>query len=112
MFLCFQAMAVSIICLGSLINFHQYKIWGKPLIPTFVGYKRDVEKYAKDPSFSTLTRDNHFIQKHYSGSDGIFQAEVVHLRCGSGSFVTIDLSHKVPVSIRISSCGLRGPPIS
>lgn len=41
------AIAVAIISLGSLINFHQYKIWGKPLIPQFVGIKRDVQKSDK-----------------------------------------------------------------
>jgi hypothetical protein len=39
-----MTLAVLIICLGSLINFHQYKIWGKPLIPEFVGYKPDQGK--------------------------------------------------------------------
>jgi hypothetical protein len=30
--------------IGSLVNFHQHKIWGKPLIPELVFNKRDKEK--------------------------------------------------------------------
>ena len=75
LFLFLQAIAVAIICLGSLINFHQYKIWGKPLIPNFVGYKRDIEKYSKVASFSKFSRGDHFSQKHFSGSDGIFSPD-------------------------------------
>ena len=110
-FFCLQAMAVAIICLGSLINFHQYKIWGKPLIPNFVGYKRDVEKYSNVLSFSKFSRNDHFIQKYFSGTNGIFPSEVVLVSCGPGSFITIDLSQKVPNSFRTCPCGLRAPPV-
>ena len=43
----FHSLAIAIIVFGSIINFHQYKIWGKPLIPQFVGIKRDGDKAAK-----------------------------------------------------------------
>jgi hypothetical protein len=45
--LVFHSLAFSIIVFGSIINFHQNKIWGKPLIPQFVGIKRDADKSAK-----------------------------------------------------------------
>jgi hypothetical protein len=36
--------SVFMLCTGSLINFHQYRIWHKPLMPELVAYKRDNEK--------------------------------------------------------------------
>jgi hypothetical protein len=111
-FILFQVAAVAIICFGSLINFHQYKIWGKPLIPSFVGYKRDIEKYSKVLSFSKFSRNDHFTQNHFSGTNGVFPAEAVRVSCGPGSFIIIDLSQKVPNSRGTSPCGLRGPPVS
>ena len=111
LFLCLQAMAVAIICLGSLINFHQYKIWGKPLIPNFVGYKRDVEKYSKTLSFSKISRDKQHFQNDFNGSDW---DAIIENRINNGivSLLFFDLSQKAPVSNRVSSCGLRGPPLS
>ena len=111
-FLCFQAMAVAIICLGSLINFHQYKIWGKPLIPNFVGYKRDIEKYSKTLSFSKLSRGNQQLQQDDHGSDFDLPTENLPVQYGAGSVISFDLSQHAPALSRISSCGLRGPPIS
>ena len=111
LFIFFQFIAVAIICLGSLINFHQYKIWGKPLIPTFIGYKRDVEKYSKVLTFSKFSRNDHFTQKYFSGTSGIFPVESVRLNCGPGSFIIFNLSQKVPNSSGTSPCSLRGPPV-
>ena len=112
LFLCLQAMAVAIICLGSLINFHQYKIWGKPLIPNFVGYKRDIEKYSKTLSFSKHSRDSQHLQKKFYGSDFGFPSEVIHIEYGYRYLVSIGLFQPTPESDRVFSCGLRGPPIS
>ena len=111
LFLCIQAMAVAIICLGSLINFHQYKIWGKPLTPNFIGYKRDVEKYSRTLSFSKLTRYSQDLQNDFHWSNFDFPVAFPRLS-GSGTLISFDLFQKVPASNRISSCGLRGPPIS
>jgi hypothetical protein len=112
LFLCFQAMAVAIICFGSLINFHQYKIWGKPLIPNFVGYKRDIEKYSKTLSFSKSGSNDQHCQNDFSGSDFDFSVDNPRLHGGSGSLISFYQSENAPVSIRVSSFGLRGPPIS
>ncbi len=37
------AISVCLLCVGSLINFHQNKIWGKPLISGFVAIKREAD---------------------------------------------------------------------
>ena len=112
LFLCLQAMAVAIICLGSLINFHQYKIWGKPLIPNFVGYKRDIEKYSKTVSYSKLTRENQHPQKDNHGNDFDFPVETLRAQYGSAPVVFFGFYQPIPVTHRVSSSGLRGPPVS
>jgi hypothetical protein len=112
LFLCLQAMAVAIICLGSLINFHQYKIWGKPLIPNFVGYKRDIEKYSKTLSFSKSGHDKQYLQTGFHGHDCDFPSEILRITSGSGCLISFSLDQKSLVSSRISPSGLRGPPIS
>ena len=110
-FILFQALAVAIICFGSLINFHQYKIWGKPLIPNFIGYKRDVEKYSKTAAFIKTVKNSQQPQQPYQFSDGIISA--VSVRCqavsSSFSFVYVD-----PVGLfsRISPLSRRGPPVA
>ena len=38
------AFAVLWIYIGSLVNFHQHKIWGRPLLPQLLFCKRDKEK--------------------------------------------------------------------
>jgi hypothetical protein len=105
-------MAVAIICFGSLINFHQYKIWGKPLIPNFVGYKRDIEKYTKTISFSKLLRDRQHFQNDFHSADCDFSIDSHRILSGPGSLFIFNLCLATPVSNRVSSCGLRGPPIS
>ena len=112
LFLCLQTMAVAIICLGSLINFHQYKIWGKPLIPNFVGYKRDIEKYSRTVSFSKIGLNNQHHQNDFSGNDFDSFIETPFVHCGSGSLISFSDSEYTPATNRISSSGLRGPPIS
>ncbi len=111
-FLCFQAMAVAIICFGSLINFHQYKIWGKPLIPNFIGYKRDIEKYSKALSFSKQGHEKQNLPCNFQGGDCELPYAFLHIGCESGCWVSLSLSSIVPANHRGSSCGLRGPPIS
>ena len=106
-----QVTAVAIICLGSLINFHQYKIWGKPLIPTFVGYKRDIEKYSKVLSFSKFSRSDHFTQKYFNGTDGIFTPSSVLASPALVSFIPAGLAPIIPIPFRTCSCGLRAPPV-
>jgi hypothetical protein len=110
--LCFQAMAVAIICFGSLINFHQYKIWGKPLIPNFVGYKRDVEKISKTLSFSKISCDNQRTNRDYQGGDFDFPIDIPRLQYRPESVIFVSLFESKPVSNRVSPVGLRGPPIS
>ena len=100
LFLFLQAMAVAIICFGSLINFHQYKIWGKPLIPNFVGYKRDIEKYSKILSFSKLTRENQNLQKYFSGNDCDLPSEIRYASNVWGGLFSFELCQCFPVQTK------------
>lgn len=106
-----MAVAVAIICFGSLINFHQYKIWGKPLIPSFIGYKRDVEKYSRAVSFSTPTNDG----PENPGSPA-FDAVVPGITAAvpascAGTWFYVSERTSLPFTLRIHSSGLRGPPV-
>lgn len=51
-------LAVSVISIGSLINFHQYKIWGKPLIREFDGIKRENDKSGKTLQVQQVSVDH------------------------------------------------------
>jgi hypothetical protein len=111
LFFSVQALAVAIIIFGSLINFHQYKIWGKPLIPNFIGYKRDVEKYSKTFSFAKL-------KVSQSGQDCSSDSELdihgqsdVH-SCDIGSLIYLPAELPVKALFAATVCGLRGPPLS
>lgn len=112
LFIFFQVIAVIIICVGSLINFHQYKIWGKPLIPQFVGYKREIEKSINVIPAYRLVQDDNLVQKHVTGICGIYPVGIVRICCGSGSFIALNLSFRIPGSIRPYFSGLRAPPLS
>ena len=113
LFLCLQAMAVAIICLGSLINFHQYKIWGKPLIPNFVGYKRDVEKLSKTIS---LDKFNHAIphdSNFFTDNDCELPVDLLFFQYPNVSgIILVEFTPPFPLRQVITSSGLRGPPIS
>ncbi len=109
-FILFQAIAVAIICLGSLINFHQYKIWGKPLIPTFIGYKRDVEKYSKALTFSKFSRSNQFTQHHFAGNDGFLPSGAFQPGFETCTLLVFSFPQDLPVAAWKCSCGPRAPP--
>ncbi len=106
------AVAVAIICLGSLINFHQYKIWGKPLIPQFVGIKRDAEKSGKTFLITKSDKSNTTIQKYAYSTDLISFVESVRYGCGSGTFILTEQTQINPCSIPAGSVGLRAPPLA
>jgi hypothetical protein len=45
------AAAILWIYIGSLVNFHQHKIWGRPLLPQLLFAKRDKEKHLGTLTF-------------------------------------------------------------
>jgi len=108
----FHSLAVCIIVFGSIINFHQYKIWGKPLIPQFVGIKRDIDKATKDLSHGNLIQKHDFTPKFSLLSAGILPVEISRHSSGTAIMTTFDLCYKVPEHQHLTSSGLRAPPLS
>jgi hypothetical protein len=102
-------ISVFLLCTGSLINFHQNRIWHKPLLPEFIAYKRDKEKTLDHASlqnifhpsplpFTILDADCNPV------SDYTAQLEVVFFR--------LTATAPVPVSLNPGIHGLRAPPLS
>ena len=108
----FHSLAVCIIVFGSIINFHQYKIWGKPLIPQFVGIKHDIDKATKALSHGSLILKHDFTPKFSPLSAGILPVEISRHSSGKAIMTTIDLCYKVPEHRHLTSSGLRAPPLS
>ncbi|MCX6282505.1 MAG: hypothetical protein NTU51_11150 [Bacteroidetes bacterium] len=108
----FHSLAIAIIVFGSIINFHQYKIWGKPLIPQFVGIKRDVEKATKILPNGKLVLKNNFEQTFSSQDAAVIPAEVMRHNSGPACLITLDLCFKGPGFQHLLACGLRAPPLS
>lgn len=109
--LLFHSLAIAIIVFGSIINFHQYKIWGKPLIPQFVGIKRDADKSAKlIPSIKQLDRSAPPI--NFAGDSPCILAG--SLKVGTTNTIIASLvvpPDRDPALPFLRASGLRGPPL-
>lgn len=105
-----QVVAVAIITLGSLINFHQYKIWGKPLIPNFIGYKRDVEKNTRTFACEKMSGNSGSDSAAGASFDALITGEQIPApfhRIVSGYILSDAPAPPVPI---LATGGLRGPP--
>lgn len=104
-----MGIAVAILSVGSLINFHQYKIWHKPLIPKLVAYKRDNEKLAKVIFLAKTFKDNKPIQKVTPGLSSVPSEPgkyfPVYYNAPEYRFTGPDIVAQI-----LSSAGLRAPP--
>ncbi len=101
------AVSVLWIMTGSLINFHQYKIWKRPLNIQLIAVKRDKEKVisiqklhvpglTKDHQFlSDLHENNYFFTGNYS----------------SGEATLLRIQHRILVHFT-STAGFRAPPLA
>jgi hypothetical protein len=111
-FLLLWAGAVMWIYIGSLVNFHQHKIWGKALLPELLYAKRDKEQtvdYAKllKPGFSKDTSFDSFPTVL-----GIVSPENISFNPVSGSTPIVDKPVNPLVEPIIFSSGPRGPPLA
>lgn len=97
------AISVTLLCIGSLINFHQNKIWGKPLISQFVAVKREAGK-----TFVKNTQSN----ISFSGVDSSDPVIVLHTFSCNPHAVILLSAQFTPVFKRgqVSQKGLRAPP--
>jgi hypothetical protein len=93
--------------IGSLVNFHQHKIWGKPLLPQFMCTKRDKEQ---DLSIhKVLNKD---VLRDYSHYAGILNHQE-NIRCKlSIQSLSFTGKHIILPVRKFSSSGLRAPPVA
>ena len=111
-FLLFVGMSTAIISLGSLINFHQNKIWGKPLIPEFIGVKRDHDKTVKVIQSNKTSCGGKILNEFHFVSDGNALSKPFQIRFISVILLPVTSDFIVPVIFLSPSRGLRAPPIS
>lgn len=99
-------VAAFLLCTGSLINFHQYRIWHKPLLPELVADKRDSEKTLKHlgPAFTS-----HPAQLPFTLFNEICSPKFEFMASSESAFQTRILYFPVP-AISPGSFSLRGPP--
>jgi hypothetical protein len=103
------AVSVAILCIGSLISFHQNKIWHKPLMLELVATKRENEKNLAQLSIPSFFGK---VVPVVAGTDAILCGMdqpalfTTYLRLAEPSF-TCTLCALVP-----GPNGLRAPPLA
>jgi hypothetical protein len=110
-FLIFWTSAVLFICIGSLVNFHQHKIWGKALLPQLLYTNRDKEKSLDllksfRPNFST-EKDNHQVVDF-----AIIQDQPSFLIALLSQDPVTDNLSAIPSRQLLPSLPLRAPPVA
>jgi hypothetical protein len=111
-FLYLWAAAVLWIYIGSLVNFHQHKIWGRPLLPQLLYAKRDKEqsldfsKLLKSGIPTDISFDNHLL---FFGRSASEVPECDYFISSTTGFTTAET---ILVRRFIFSDGLRAPPLS
>ena len=110
-FLCFWAASILWIYIGSLVNFHQHKIWGQPLLTQLIFAKRDKEQSV---DFKKLLepRAPKVITPVHETCAGILQTAPhlisrVSVHVASAPFEDHLLSREI-----LLPSGLRAPPLS
>ena len=110
-FLFLWAIAILWICIGSLVNFHQHKIWGTPLLPELLYAKRDKEHSVDITKLikQDIPKDlNPFTLDIYFSIPTCFSFEIYCFK-SSKYILTADFFHSKRF---VLSNGLRAPPLS
>jgi hypothetical protein len=111
-FLFLWAAAILWIYIGSLVNFHQHKIWGRPLLPQLLYAKRDKEHSIDFHKLikPDLPRDiNPCNFDHFIGTPASLSTEYFINSSSTNKILPVKF---VLVKRLISSDGLRAPPLS
>jgi len=112
-FLFLWAAAILWIYIGSLVNFHQHKIWGRPLLPQLLYAKREKEQSV---DFNKLLKPDIpkvFNPENFSYFTGIPVSSSNEYPDFSSSSSYILLTANITLTQRfVSSNGLRAPPLS
>ncbi len=103
------SISVFLLCTGSLINFHQYHIWHRPLLPEFAAYKRDSEKTLDHISFQNLS---HPTPVHFILLDAMCSSVLEFRSTLDVVFQTVSFTSRIPVLLKPGILGLRAPPLA
>lgn len=106
------AIAVCLICTGSLINFHQHRIWGWPLLPQLVAIKKDVEKTQTDIVLAKIRSDKEHPVLHFNLSPSIITVKYLHFPLLSLFFSRNEFNDRSPSELSIHTQGRRAPPLA
>jgi hypothetical protein len=112
LFLLPWAMAVLLICIGSLINFHQHRIWHQPLLPQIVAHKKDVELTQTDIVLATIQLDKDKFHHHFAGLPGMIVNSVNDLLIPYSGFYHYSSLEIPDQQSMADSHGLRAPPLA
>jgi len=102
-------ISVFLLCTGSLINFHQYHIWHRPLLPEFVAYKRDSEKTL---DYVSLQNFLHSTPVHFILLDAMCSSVLEFRSSLDFVFQTVTITSCIPVLLKPGIHGLRAPPLA
>jgi len=103
------SISVFLLCTGSLINFHQYHIWHRPLLPEFVAYKRESEKMLDHVSLQNFS---HPTPVHFILLDAVCSSVLEFRSCLDFVFQPDTFASCIPVLLKPGIHGLRAPPLS
>jgi hypothetical protein len=111
-FLFLWAAAILWIYIGSLVNFHQHKIWGRPLLPQLLYAKRDKDQTIDfnkliKPDLPKDINPGNF--DYFNGIPVSLSSEYLNL---SFSYSFISPAEIVLTERFVSSNGLRAPPLA
>jgi hypothetical protein len=104
------AIAVILLCTGSLINFHQHRIWGRPLLPQLIAHKKDVEKTQTDLVLAKINADKDLSIVHFGGHPDLLISEEIKSPSLSSSFYKNEPGFRNTMDRCIHARGLRAPP--
>lgn len=102
-------ISVFLLCTGSLINFHQYRIWHRPLLPEFVAYKRDNEKTLNSVDLQNFSHPN---PVHFIFLDAMCSSSPGFISSLDLVFRTASIAFPVRVLLKPGIHGLRAPPLA
>jgi hypothetical protein len=104
-------VAALMLCIGSLINFHQYRIWHHPLLPQLVAHKKDIEYTQTDLVLAKIQFDKDQTQFQTFTQTGNISENFLTLPAIQFSFV-VEGCYTSNRNPSVQSHGLRAPPLS
>jgi hypothetical protein len=111
-FLYLWAAAILWIYIGSLVNFHQHKIWGRPLLPQLLYAKRDKEQSIDYNNLIEPDLSKDITPGSFDNFTGIHATFLFRYNNSSSSLNIIEIDETTLTERFVSCNGLRAPPLS